>query len=220
MFEFLSDMGPGMKGFLGGAAAIGIPLLFNLWKEVHFDARKREEERAYISVQLVFLLDKFVARCADVAWDEGYDPTSPEPDDSELEAQTIIPTFDMSGVKGEHKYLQPEMLARLHSIEIKLQQVKDTLNIDGDWNYPGNGWQYFEARRELYGEVGIYAASIAEDLRKKFKITAANSWEPAERIRRSMQQLEDKKAAREERHRQRKAERERKAASAQVTDTE
>ncbi|WP_141192626.1 hypothetical protein [Enterobacter kobei] len=93
------DLSPGMQGFLGGAAAIGVPLLFNLGKEVIFDIRKRKAERAYISVQLIFLLDKFVARCADVAWDNGFDPMMPEPHDEELEDQTQIPVFDMISVK-------------------------------------------------------------------------------------------------------------------------
>lgn len=221
MFDFISNMGPGMKGFLGGAVAIGFPLLFNLWKDFHFDKRKREAERAFISVQLVFLLDKFVALCAEVAWDEGYDPTLPPPNDDQLEDQTKIPTFDMSSVKGEHKYLEADMLARLHFIEIKLHQAKETLSEPfADWDFDGYQWMYYERRRELLAEIGLYAAAIAEDLRKAFKIKSIADWQPANRIRKSMLHLEAERRRREESRRKRKAEQESKATSNKETDTD
>lgn len=202
-----------MQGFLGGAVAISFPLVFNLVKEIYFDKRKRKEEQAYISVQLVFQLDKFVARCADVAWDRGYDPFCMEPDESELESQTQIPAFDMSSIKGEHKYLQPEMLAKLHSIEIKLNQANEALHDeDSSWLYGGPRWEYFELRRKHYGEVGLYAASIAKELRNEFNIETTHGWVPSESIHQSIIDLEEIKAERDERRRQRKVERERRKA--------
>lgn len=206
-------LSPSTEGFLGGALAITIPLVFNMLKEIYFDKRKRSAERAYISVQLVFLLDKFTAKCAEVAWDCGYDQTYQAPTDADLRCQTQVPIFDMSGVKGEHKYLKPEMLAKLHSIEIKLNQANETLNDVSDNEFPdGARWEYFELRRSLYGEVGIYAALIAKDLRDEFKIETTHGWVPCERITQSFINLEETKAARDERIRQRRAERERRNA--------
>ncbi|WP_323902501.1 hypothetical protein [Aeromonas caviae] len=199
-----------MQGFLGGALAISFPLAFNLVKEIIFDKRKRREEQAYISVQLVFQLDKFVARCADVAWDRGYDPFEMEPDESELVSQTQIPTFDISNIKGEHKYLKPEMLAKLHSIEIKLNQANEALHDeDCSWLYGGPRGEFFELRRKYYGEVGLYAASIAKELRNEFNIETAHGWVPSEKIHQSIIDLEEIKADRDERIQQRKIERER-----------
>lgn len=210
---YMFGLSPAMQGFIGGAAAISVPLMFNLGKEIYFDRRKRREERAYISVQLVFLLDKFIARCADVAWDRGCDPTSPEPDDSELADQTQIPIFDMSSVKGEHKYLKPDTLAKLHSIEIRLHQANEALrDEDSDWYYSECLWKYYERRRELYGQVGFYAASIAKYLRNEFKIETSHGWEPSERIEGSIKDLEEIKAERAERKKQREADRKRRKA--------
>ncbi|EMM1485372.1 hypothetical protein PO467_20310 [Enterobacter kobei] len=215
------DLSPGMQGFLGGAAAIGVPLLFNLGKEVIFDIRKRKAERAYISVQLIFLLDKFVARCADVAWDNGFDPMMPEPHDEELEDQTQIPVFDMISVKGEHKYLKPAMLARLHTIEIKLNQANESLhNEEAVWGWEGSLWKYYETRRELYGNVGLYAASIADDLRKEFGIKNVEGWKPSERIINSFENIKETRAQRAERKRLRKLERERKKAEEEKQNVE
>ncbi|MDY4348901.1 hypothetical protein [Pectobacterium brasiliense] len=88
------DLSPAMQGFLGGAAAVGVPLLFNLVKEMVFDLRKIKAERIYISVQLVFLLDKFVSECAEVSWDRGFDETYQEPGSPEyLKTQVEPPIF-------------------------------------------------------------------------------------------------------------------------------
>ncbi|WP_262244296.1 hypothetical protein [Serratia liquefaciens] len=208
------SLSPSMQGFLAGAAAIGIPLMFNLGKELYFDWRKRKAERAYISVQLIFLLDKFVARCADVAWDDGYDQTEQKPADSELSDQTPVPVFDMSSVKGEHKYLEPDMLSRLHSIEIKLNQANEALrHEDKPWLYGYGLWRYYEKRRALYGQIGIYASSIADDLRTEFNIETIHGWKPSESITRSIRDLKKIKAKRDKRTKQRKR---RKAAEAQT----
>lgn len=213
MVACMFSLSPAMQGFLGGAAAVGVPLLFNLIKEIVFDWKKRKAERAYISVQLVFLLDKFVGRCADVAWDRGSDPSMPEPADDELEDQTQIPVFDLSGIKGEHKYLEPTMLARLHTIEIKLNQSKEALSDeDADWTWGGGKWKYYETRRELLGQVGLYAAAIAADLRTEFKIQNTEGWEPNKRILQSIKDLKDIRAERDKIKKQRKAERERRKA--------
>lgn len=203
--EQMLGLSPAMQGFLGGAAAIGFPLLFNLCKDIFFDRRKRKAECAYISVQLIFLLDKFVARCADVTWDEGYDATDQKPDDSELSDQVPIPNFDMSSVKGEYKYLKPDMLSRLHTIEIMLNQANEALHYEDEpWLYGDGLWMYYEKRRELYAKVGIYAASIADDLRTEFNIETSHNWKPIERIHRSVRDLEKLKSRRAKRAKQRK----------------
>lgn len=189
---------PAVVGFLAGASVVIVPLIFNLIKELYFDQRKRKEERAYISVQLIFLLDKFVDRCAMVAWDDGHDSRFAPPDDSELEAQTTIPVFDMSSTKGEHKYLEPQMLAKLHSIDIKLRLASEKLhNEDNDWFYTGQNWMYYELRREVYAEVGLFAASIAEELRGIFDVTYSDEWRPIESIKRSKLKLQEIKSERE-----------------------
>ncbi|HID9454009.1 TPA: hypothetical protein ACXI1L_000506 [Serratia marcescens] len=210
-------LSPAMQGFLGGAAAIGFPLLFNLCKDIFFDRRKRKAECAYISVQLIFLLDKFVARCADVAWDEGYDVTDQKPDDSELSDQVSIPNFDMSSVKGEYKYLKPDMLSRLHTIEVMLNQANEALHYEDEpWIYGDGLWKYYEKRRKLYADVGIYAASIAADLRTEFNIETSHNWKPIERIHLSIRSLKKIKSTREKRIKQRRKAREAKAKEAET----
>ncbi|EOV1642457.1 TPA: hypothetical protein ACVH97_002159 [Yersinia enterocolitica] len=181
-------LSPAMQGFLGGAAAVGVPLFFNLAKEVIFDRRKIQAERAYISVQLIFILDKFVSECAEVSWDRGFDEIYQEPDSPEyLKIQVEPPVFDMSTVKGEYKYLEPTLIYRLQSIDIELLKVKQKIREMTD--NPNFGPEFMDRyillRRELYADIGLNVALLSEDLRDKLKIDADHGWKPKERLLRS-----------------------------------
>ncbi|MGN8239540.1 hypothetical protein [Enterobacter soli] len=182
---------PENAAFYGAAAAIGVPLIANFFKELWFDRRKRRAERAFISVQLVFLLDKFIANCANVSWDCGYDPMNPPPDETELEDQVQIPNFDMTSVKGEYKYLKPSLLYKLHNIDIELYKARSKLYQYQEECYfsPDLLWEYYELRRESYANVGLYVASIADELRKEFGISKTEDWDPRNSIVESMKQL-------------------------------
>ncbi|WP_112286866.1 hypothetical protein [Rahnella sp. AN3-3W3] len=181
-------LSPAMQGFLGGAAAVGVPLFFNLAKEVIFDRRKIRAERAYISVQLIFLLDKFVSECAEVSWDRGFDEIYQEPDSPEyLKIQVEPPVFDMSTVKGEYKYLEPTLIYRLQSIDIELLKIKQKIReMTDDPNFgPEFMDRYILLRRELYADIGLNVALLSESLRDKLKIDADHGWKPKERLLRS-----------------------------------
>lgn len=188
MVAHMFDLSPAMLGFLGGAAAVGVPLLFNLVKEIAFDLRKKKAERAYIGVQLVFILDKFVSECAEVSWDRGFDEIYQEPDSPEdLTPQVEPPTFDMTTVKGEYKYLEPTLIYRLQSIDIDLLKVKQKLRemTDNPSFGPEIMDRYILLRRELYADVGLSVAQLSENIRDKLRIDADHGWTPKESILRS-----------------------------------
>ena len=179
---------PETATLVGASAAIGIPLIANFFKELWFDRRKRKEERAYISVQLLFILDKFTGDCAEVSWDRGFDESGPEPDGPEyLEIQTEPPVFDMSSVKGEYKYLEPSLIYRLQSIDIELLKVKQELREMTDNPNFGEEFmgKYILLRRELYADVGLKVAQLSDDIRTELKINVDHGWSPKESLLRS-----------------------------------
>ncbi|MEG1090067.1 MAG: hypothetical protein RSE38_02010 [Acinetobacter sp.] len=179
---------PETATLVGASAAIGIPLIANFFKELWFDRRKRKEERAYISVQLLFILDKFTGDCAEVSWDRGFDESGPEPDGPEyLEIQTEPPVFDMSTVKGEYKYLEPSLIYRLQSIDIELLKVKQELREVTDNPNFGEEFmdKYILLRRELYADVGLKVAQLSDDIRIELKIDIDHGWSPKESLIRS-----------------------------------
>lgn len=181
-------LSPANAAIAGAVAAIAAPLIFNAIKEYYFDLKKRNAERAYISVQLVFLLDKFAADCGEVSWDRGFDESGPEPDSPEyFKVQIQPPEFDMRAVKGEYKYLQPSLIYRLQSIDVELLKVKQRLR--EMTNNPNFGVEFMEQyillRRELYADVGLTVVQLSADIRAKLKIDVDHGWSPKESLLRS-----------------------------------
>ncbi|MCE1395602.1 hypothetical protein LWU68_01620 [Enterobacter cloacae] len=174
-------LSPEYAAFYGAVAVVGAPLLVNTSKDLYFDWSKRKAERAYISVQLVFLLDKFAGDCAEVSWDRGFDESGPEPDSPEyMEVQVEPPVFDMSTVKGEYKYLEPSLIYRLQSIDVELLKVKQRLReMTSNPNFGAEFMdKYILLRRELYADVGLTVVQLSADIRAKLKIDVDHGWSP------------------------------------------
>jgi len=204
--EQLVKDSPIVTSFVGASLATCVPLVFNLIKDVVFDYRKRKAERAFIGVQLIFILENFVSKCADISWDKGYDNEYPEEDDN-LTDQVKIENFDMSSVKGEYKYLKPKFLYKLQSINIQIYQAHQKLyRLKADcWHLKGSlDWEYYEMRRELFADIGLYVADIANKLRKEFKIQRVKGWKPEKRIIRSKNQIKEEKSERKKKIKERK----------------
>ena len=181
-------LSPANAAITGAVAAIAAPLIFNAIKEYYFDLKKRNAERSYISVQLVFLLDKFAGDCAEVSWDRGFDESGPEPDSPEyLEVQVQPHEFDMSTVKGEYKYLEPSLIYRLQSIDVELLKVKQRLReMTINPNFGAEFMdEYILLRRELYADVGLTVVQLSADIRAKLKIDVDHGWSPKESLLRS-----------------------------------
>lgn len=206
--EFLNDPAK-LYPFLGAAAAVSLPLLVNTCKDFYFDLKKRKTERNYIIVQLIFLLDEFASKCGEVAWDEGYDPFYPEPNEHEYEPQVEQPIFSLSAVKGEHKYLDPLILYRLQNINVEIHKAKERLR--EITNHPAFDYDdvhhYYAERRKLFAQIGIYAIEISDDLRKTFHIPLRDDWSPRDTIQRSLKSMWRSKANQTLKNMARKAER-------------
>ncbi len=190
---------------MGAVVAIAGPLIFNMFKEMYFDSKKRKTERVYILVQLIFILDKFTADCAQVAWDDGYPPDEP-PSDIRV-TQVSAPVFDLSSVKGEYKYLSPEQLYKLQAIDIKLIQIKEKLRSYEMFDDPASD-RYFASRRRFYIELGLYTDSLIQEIRHQANIKH-NAWNnevsPVDSIKRSQWQLWKMKSVRTLNKRERRA---------------
>lgn len=180
-----------LYSFIGAAAAISIPLIVNVCKDFYFDYQKRKTEKNYIVVQLIYLLDDFVYKCAEVSWDQGYNPSCPETDPLEFEAQTKEPMFDMSSVKGDHKYLDPIMLYNLQGINIEIAKAKERLReITNSPDFDHfEIFFFFTQRRREFADIGIKVSKITDELRRKFKVPGRDDWNPRDTIVRSINQM-------------------------------
>lgn len=180
---------------LGAAAAVVAPLVYNTVKEALFEKSKRKREERYIIVQLIFILDKYIADCEFLSGNEGiYDPSS-----QEIVMRYDKPKLEMSSVKGDYKYLNTDMLYRLHSIESKHAQVRNELaNLDDSYFEDGPDFsRYYSKRQELYAKHGLYVVELSEDICREFGISHT-SWEggfnPSASIRERLIQMRASKS--------------------------
>ncbi|MGF6477688.1 hypothetical protein ABIE06_004545 [Pantoea dispersa] len=174
----------------GAATAVVVPLIFNTVKEAVRERKKRKSEERYIVVQLIFVLDKYISQCEFLSYNDGmYDP------EKEYKVTDYVkPELQLSSVKGDYKYLDTDMLYRLHSIDSKRAQVISELsNLDDSYfeDAPECS-EYYSKRRELYAKHGLYVIELSEDICRKFRIKHV-SWDggfnPATSIRERLIQI-------------------------------
>ncbi|NIE54753.1 hypothetical protein F3J41_22275 [Pantoea sp. Ap-870] len=174
----------------GAATAVVVPLIFNTVKEAVRERKKRKSEERYIVVQLIFVLDKYISQCEFLSYNDGmYDP------EKEYKVTDYVkPELQLSSVKGDYKYLDTDMLYRLHSIDSKRAQVISELsNLDDSYFEDAPECSgYYSKRRELYAKHGLYVIELSEDICRKFRIKHV-SWDggfnPATSIRERLIQI-------------------------------
>nr|WP_024966918.1 hypothetical protein [Pantoea sp. IMH] len=174
----------------GAAAAVAAPLIFNTVKEALWERKKRKREERYIVIQLIFVLDKYMSQCEFLSYNDGiYDP------EKEYKVTDYVkPELQLSSVKGDYKYLDTDMLYRLHSIDSKRAQVISELsNLDDSYFEDAPDCSgYYSKRQELYAKHGLYVIELSEDICRKFKIKHV-SWDggfnPATSIRERLIQI-------------------------------
>lgn len=180
---------------VGAAAAIAGPLIFNTVKEAFWERKKRKREERNIVIQLIFLLDKYISQCQFLSYNDGiYDP------EKEYKVTAYVkPELQLSSVKGDYKYLDADMLYRLHSIDSKREQVISELSSldDSYFDDAPDCTGYYARRQELYAKHGLYVIELSENICRKFQIKHV-SWEggfnPAVSIRERLVQIRASKS--------------------------
>ena len=180
---------------LGAAAAVAGPLIFNTVKEAIWEKKKRKREERHIVIQLIFVLERYISQCQFLSYNDGiYDP------EKEYKVTSYVkPELQLSSVKGDYKYLDADMLYRLHSIDSKREQVISELSSldDSYFDDAPDCTGYYARRQELYAKHGLYVIELSENICRKFKIKHV-SWEggfnPAVSIRERLVQIRASKS--------------------------
>ncbi|KNZ82474.1 hypothetical protein [Morganella morganii] len=180
---------------VGAAAAIAGPLIFNTIKEAVWERKKRKREERHIVIQLIFVLDKYISQCEFLSYNDGIYDT-----EKEYKVTSYVkPELQLSSVKGDYKYLDADMLYRLHSIDSKREQVISELSNLDDYYFDDapDYTDYYAKRQELYAKHGLYVIELSENICRKFNIKHV-SWEggfnPAVSIRNRLVQIRARKS--------------------------
>ena len=155
-----------LTGLLSAGAALGGVLLTQHRidkRERAAAAKKADEERLFISTELVFVLEKFVEECVQVALDEG----APHRDNEVYYAKIKQPELILEGVSGDWRTLPAPNMYRIRELPVLLNEANKYLDdfwLSG-WEPPENT-AFFQARQYQFARLGIKALILSIRLRR------------------------------------------------------
>ncbi|MBM7345048.1 hypothetical protein [Pantoea coffeiphila] len=150
---------------------------------------KRQEERLFIGIELVTVLEHFALCCADVAHDRGKRETDPLTGASRLVPAMSEPVVDYSALTGEWKVLPTVLMYHLRELPLSVRQTAQLLARYHALNDPYH-IRYFSYRRWHYARAGLRAILLSAKLRGLCSLPASrlttspdSSWHQLRRAR-------------------------------------
>lgn len=150
---------------VGGVVGAVIGHLANHFISWFKENKQSSPERKFVCIELIFLLEDYATKCADVAQDEG------EPVGVEGEYESVIrypEPIDYSSVKGNWKALNSKIMYEVCSLPVLQKNAIQKINFIGsDSSTPPRHTKYFDARRYWFSVLGLKAAEIADKIREE-----------------------------------------------------
>jgi hypothetical protein len=161
--------------------------------EAQATIRKEELERhgRYLAIRVVCALDTFVNGCGDVVYDDGM-----LGNEHETVPREPTPTLNFPD-DVDWKTVDPDLMYRALSLPNEIASADQAI----DWVL----WQiatspdhedFFTERVLRYGQLGLSALKLADDLRARYGIPARNTdgWHPRETLEKRAKEAEQEKA--------------------------
>lgn len=152
---------------IGGAVGAVIGHITNHYIGWYKENKQSSPERKFICAELIFLLEDYAKKCAEVATDDG------EYTGEQGEAQSAISPpklLDYTSIKGNWRSLSSEIMYRVCSLPAEQKEAGRKVSASWEYEaYPPDYKDYFETRQYQYSLLGLKAAQIAEDVRKQNK---------------------------------------------------
>lgn len=181
-------VGSMIGGVIGAVIGHGANHFIGWFKE----NKQSSPERKFICAELVFLLENYAVKCAEVVQDDG----EPNGDQGEYESTTQLPEkIDYSLVKGNWKSLKSKTMYEICSLPMKQNEAIKSINFMGEYmSSPPDHREYFDERQYQFSLLGLKAAEIASGIRKEngFPATELAKWVlPA--LEERLQKIKDKR---------------------------
>ena len=164
---------------LATVVATLVTTYFGHWLGFSKDKKLRQDEvdrhARYLAVRVVCTLDPFVIACSDLVQDSGISDQQGEVfPDVEVPTLSFPDDVDWKSIKPESMY---RVLSLPNKISIADEHIRFIVNmVDGPLDHS----EYFEVRTIEYGELGLIALDIANDMRKTYQIPENDysGWDP------------------------------------------
>ncbi|MGG8241840.1 hypothetical protein PGO51_02400 [Klebsiella aerogenes] len=162
---------------IGGAVGVVIGHAANHLLGWYKENKQSSPERKFICAELIFLLEDYAKKCAEIAIDDG------EYTGEQGEAQPVTSPpelLDYSSVKGNWRSLSSDIMYQVCSLPAEQKEVRKMVSASWELDsHPPDYKNYFETRQYHYSVLGLKAAKIASDIRKQnnFPEGDLNRWE-------------------------------------------
>ena len=149
----------GLIGVIVGAA---LSAATDWW----FDRQRQQKDIVYLSIRMVFLLDRFVAGCIEITWDDGLSNGSLD-DEGCRTPQVDHPTFDPTTVDVEWKSLPPSLMYEILNFPLIVERSMSFIATVAEHDASAPDYEeYFNARILEFSGLGLQALTLAEALRE------------------------------------------------------
>lgn len=148
--------GAGIAGALGSQWVLHI---FITRREKRASEEKQVRERYFIASELVFLLERFAAACAEVCLLSG------DESDPDLSVTDRAPVLSYAAVEGDWRALPVAELFRLYSLPVMRDEAELVIRCAADYG-SGDFRALLECCQYQYARLGLRAQIIASRLRK------------------------------------------------------
>ncbi|MDO9461865.1 MAG: hypothetical protein Q7N95_17350, partial [Alphaproteobacteria bacterium] len=136
---------------------------------------ERERHARYLAIRVVCVLDPFVSECCNIAQDSGM------PDHE----GTYHPRFDDPVISFpddvDWRSITPNLMYRILGFRNEIDVAQQSIAFVGDEiAFPPDYDDYFEERVIQYGQLGLTALALANDLRNSYGIPMQDygNWNP------------------------------------------
>jgi len=183
-------MNTALETSLISAATSFVVLLLGqvLWPMIK-DRRSKKEEATYLAIRVVCVLDKFVEDCASTAIDSGE-----ENDKGDNVPRVSAPKAPTYPTDVNWKSINSALMYRLLSLPAITERAENYVQGSTEHSSPPDYSEFFEARSESYGRLGLQAYELSRALRKAYKLPAVQflAWDPVSHMEAELKEISER----------------------------
>jgi hypothetical protein len=156
----------------------------------------------YLSIQVAYSLERFIAGCAAVTSDDGLRDGAPD-QHGERSKQVDVPKFDPNALDVEWRALPVGLMYEILDIPAKTEEADSCILGQTEGATPPDYWGWFEERQFQYATLGLNASSIVAQLRTLAGLPQRppQRWDKIAYMKSRIDEIAQERNAREERYR-------------------
>lgn len=169
-----------MESAIFGLVGVALGALLTVAKEWWFQSRKTKKDAEYLAIQVSCELERYLARCAEVAGDDGLRDGQTD-ENGYHSIQVEAPIFDPKSFGVEWRSLPGNLMYEVldfpYQGEVARRHVAAAFEYDAS---PPDYSEGFEERQLQYAVLGIAASQLATKLRKhaRLPVRSIGEWDP------------------------------------------